>query len=239
MNIELERDDITDNLFANPELNITFPEEVTNIVAKDATLLYEDELVSENLNVNGRTINLKLDGIQTKYSSQSTSKGTVIRLVLDLTLNNLSPSKQTNISLSYTNDNDNYLNIAKKANANINTVELPVNVVAPTGFVTTQSIEGYNGEEIVTAQEEEAIGKLPVLSESKTVTISGTIVNNLGKDAEGLKILGRIPFKGNKQVDGSSDLGSTFDTTLSGAVTVENLDATIYYSANGEATTDL
>lgn len=239
MNITLERDDITDNLFANPELNITFPEEVTNIVAKDATLLYEDELVSENLNVNGRTINLKLDGVQTKYSSQSTSKGTVIRLVLDLTLNNLSPSKQTNISLSYTNDNDNYVNIAKEANANINTVELPVNVVAPTGFVTTQSIEGYNGDEIVTAQEEEAIGKLPVLSESKTATISGTIVNNLGKDAEGLKILGRIPFKGNKQVDGSSDLGSTFDTTLSGAVTVENLDATIYYSANGEATTDL
>lgn len=239
MNITLERDDITDNLFANPELNITFPEEVTNIVAKDATLLYEDELVSENLNVNGRIINLKLDGIQTKYSSQSTSKGTVIRLVLDLTLNNLSPSKQTNISLSYTNDNDNYVNIAKEANANINTVELPVNVVAPTGFVTTQSIEGYNGDEIVTAQEEEAIGKLPVLSESKTATISGTIVNNLGKDAEGLKILGRIPFKGNKQVDGSSDLGSTFDTTLSGAVTVENLDATIYYSANGEATTDL
>lgn len=237
MNITLERDDVTDNLFENPELNITFPEEVTNIVAKDATLLYEDELVSENLNVNGRTINLKLDGVQTKYSSQSTSKGTVIRLVLDLTLNNLSPSKQTNISLSYTNDNDNYVNIAKEANTN--TVELPVNVVAPTGFVTTQSIWGYNGDEKVTAQEEEVIGKLPVLSSEKTATISGTIVNNLGKDAEGLKILGRIPFKGNKQVDGSSDLGSTFDTTLAGEVTVENLDATIYYSANGEATTDL
>ena len=237
MNITLERDDVTDNLFSNPELNITFPEEVTNIEAKDATLLYEDELVSENLNVNGRTINLKLDGTETKYSSQSTSKGTVIRLVLDLTLNNLSPSKQTNISLSYTNDNDNYLNIVEEEN--INTVELPVNVVAPTGFVTTQSIYGYNGDEKVTAQEEEAIGKLPVLSDAKTATISGTIVNNLGKDAEGLKILGRIPFKGNKQVDGSSDLGSTFDTVLAGNITVEGLDATIYYSANGEATVDL
>ena len=239
MNITLERDDITDNLFSNPELNITFPEEITNIDVKDATLLYEDELVSENLNANGRTISLKLDGTETKYSTQSTSKGTVIRLVLDLTLNNLSPSKQTNISLTFTNDNDNYINIAREANSNINTVELPINVVAPTGFVTTQSISGYNGDESITAQEEEAIGKLPVLSDAKTATISGTIVNNLGKDAEGLKILGRIPFKGNKQVDGSSDLGSTFNTTLAGAVTVENLDATIYYSANGEATTDL
>ena len=237
MNITLERDDITDNLFANPELNITFPEEVTNIDVKDATLLYEDELVSEGLNVNGRTINLKLNGTETKYSSQSTSKGTVIRLVFDLTLNNLSPSKQTNISLTYTNDNDNYVNTERETN--VNTVELPVNVVAPTGFVTTQSISGYNGDESITAQEEETIGKLPVLSDAKTARVSGTIVNNLGKDAEGLKLLGRIPFKGNKQVDGSADLGSTFDTTLAGEVTVENLDATIYYSSNGEATTDL
>ena len=237
MNITLERDDITDNLFANPELNITFPEEVTNIDVKDATLLYEDELVSENLNINERTINLKLNGTETKYSSQSTSKGTVIRLVFDLTLNNLSPSKQTNISLTYTNDNDNYVNTERETN--VNTVELPVNVVAPTGFVTTQSISGYNGDESITAQEEETIGKLPVLSDAKTARVSGTIVNNLGKDAEGLKLLGRIPFKGNKQVDGSADLGSTFDTTLAGEVTVENLDATIYYSSNGEATTDL
>ena len=66
MNIELERDDVTDNLFSNPQLNITFPEEVTNIEAKDATLLYEDELTSEPLNVNGRTISLKLNGNRNK-----------------------------------------------------------------------------------------------------------------------------------------------------------------------------
>lgn len=244
MNIELERDDITDNLFANPELNITFPEEVTNIEAKDATLLYEDELVSDALNINGRTLNLKLNGIQTKYSSQSTAKGTVIRLVLNLTLNNLAPSKQTNILLSYTNDNDELIKNASGISTyaegeNANTVEVPVNVVAPTGFVTTQSITGYNGDESVTAQEEEKLGNLPVLSEAKTATISGTIVNNLGSDAEGLKVLGRIPFKGNKAVDGSADLGSTFDTTLSSALSVQNLDATVYYSTNGEATTDL
>ena len=226
MNIELERDDVTDNLFANPELNITFPEEVTNVEVKDATLLYEDELKSDALNVNDRTLNLKLNGNQTKYSSQSTAKGTIIRMVLDLTLNNLAPSSQKNILLSYTNDNDTL--IANASNSGISTlsetasneqtVEVPVNVVAPTGFVTTQSISGYNGDENVTAQESEAIGNLPVLSNTKTATISGTVVNNLGSDAEGLMVLGRIPFKGNKQVDGSEDLGSTFDTTFAGAV---------------------
>ena len=246
MNIELERNDVTDNLFANPELDIVFPQEITGIEIKDATLLYDEQLVSTDSVIDGNTIKLKFTGTQTEYSSQSMAKGTVIRLVLDLTLNNLSPSKQTNVVLSYTNDNDTIIANASNAgistlseNQNTNTVEVPVNVVAPTGFVTTQSITGYNGDETVTAQESEAIGNLPVLDKEKTATISGIVVNNLGKDAEGLKVLGRIPFKGNKQVDGSANLGTTFDTTLSEALSVEGIDATVYYSANGEATTNL
>lgn len=247
MNIELERDDVTDNLFANPEIDIVFPNEITGIGIKDATLLYDNQLVSADSTINGNTIRLKLNGTQTEYSSQSTSKGTVIRLVLDLTLNNLAPSSQTNIMLTYTNDNDtlianasnNGISTLSAGNNDSKTVEVPVNVVAPAGFVTTQSISGYNGDESVTAQESEAIGNLPVLSDAKTAMISGTVVNNLGSDAEGLVILGRIPFAGNKQLDGSENLGSTFDTKLAGALTVENLDATVYYSANGEATYDL
>ena len=246
MNITLERDDVTDNLFANPELDIVFPQEITGIEIKDATLLYDEQLVSGDSVIDGNTIKLKFTGNQTEYSSQSMAKGTVIRLVLDLSLNNLSPSKQTNIVLSYTNDNDEIIANASNSgvstlseNENTNTVEVPVNVVAPTGFVTTQSITGYNGDETVTAQESEAIGNLPVLDKEKTATISGVVVNNLGKDAEGLKVLGRIPFKGNKEVDGSSDLGTTFDTTLVGALSVEGIDATVYYSANGEATANL
>ena len=243
MNIELERDDVTDNLFANPEIDIVFPNEITGIGIKDATLLYDNQLVSADSTINGNTISLKLDGTQTEYSSQSTSKGTVIRLVLDLTLNNLAPSSQTNIMLTYTNDNDtliaNASGIQTYSETSANTVEVPVNVVAPTGFVTTQSMAGYNGDESVTSQESEEIGNLPVLSDARTANISGVVVNNLGSDAEGLVILGRIPFAGNKQVDGSSELGTTFDTELAGALTVENLDATVYYSTNGEATYDL
>ena len=243
MNIELERDDVTDNLFANPEIDIVFPNEITGIGIKDATLLYDNQLVSADSTINGNTISLKLNGTQTEYSSQSTSKGTVIRLVLDLTLNNLAPSSQTNIMLTYTNDNDtliaNASGIQTYSETSANTVEVPVNVVAPTGFVTTQSMAGYNGDESVTSQESEEIGNLPVLSDARTANISGVAVNNLGSDAEGLVILGRIPFTGNKQVDGSEELGTTFDTELAGALTVENLDATVYYSTNGEATYDL
>ncbi len=229
----LEKDDITDNLYKDPEVYIQLPEEIKEINVKDAQLLYEDELVSESSVVDGNLIKLSLKGTQTDYSSKATSNGSVIRLVTDLTLDNLAPSKTSNVLLGYKNQND-----IEDNNVKVRSAE--VNIVAPTGFVTTNAINGYNGEETVTSQEgNEKIGKLPVLSNEKQATISGTIVNNLAENAEGFAILGRIPFKGNKQVDGSIDLGSTFDTQLSSAVNVEGIESDVYYSENPNATIDL
>ena len=228
----LERDDITDSLYKDPEVYIKLPEEVKKIDIKDAKLLYDEELVSESSVLEGNTIKLKLKGTQTEYSSKSTSNGSVIRIVSDLTLDNLASSKGSEVLLGYKNTN-NYTEDVKVEVAE-------VNIVAPTGFVTTNSISGYNGDEVVTSQEgNEGTGKLPVLSNEKELTISGTIVNNLGTDANGFKVLGRIPFKGNKQVDGSIDLGSTFDTKMVSAINVEGIDSKVYYSENGNATKDL
>ena len=237
MTATLERNDITDNLYKNPELFIQLPEEVKEINIKDAQLLYDDELVSKSSTIEGNTIKLELDGTQSKYSSQSTSDGSVVRIVADLTLDNLTPSKETSVLLGFKNEND-VEGIASENNG-INVVEAPINIVAPTGFVTTNTMSGYNGDEFVTSQEgTEVIGKLPTLA-NKEVTISGTAVNNLGTDAEGFRILGRTPFKGNKQVDGSSDLGTTIDTELSREIRVEGIDATVYYSENPDATIEL
>ena len=228
----LETDDITDALYQNPEISIQLPEEVKNAVLKDATLLYEEELVQNQFRVDGNTIYLSLNGIQTKYASQSTSKGSVVRLVLDITLDNLAPSKDTFVTLTYAN----HSTISDASN----TVQVPVKIVAPTGFVTTNTLSGYNGEESVTSQEgTEATGKLNILSTSKEMTVSGTIVNNLGSDANGVKVLGRIPFKGNKEIGSNEELGSTIDTKLSSGITVDGLDSTVYYSENGEADKDL
>lgn len=234
MTATLERNDITDNLYKNPELYIQLPEEVKEINIKDAQLLYDDELVSKSSTIEGNTIKLELDGTQSKYSSQSTSNGSVVRIVADLTLDNLTPSKETNVLLGYKNEND-VASVASENNG-VNVVAAPLNIVAPTGFVTTNTMSGYNGDEIVTSIEgSEAIGKLPTLA-NKEVTVTGVAVNNLGADAEGFRILGRTPFKGNKQVDGSIDLGTTVDTELVDDINVEGIDATVYYSTNPDAT---
>lgn len=232
----LETDDITDALYQNPEITIKLPDEVKNMELKDATLLYEDQLVQNKFTVDGNTIYLSLNGLQTKYATQSISKGTVVRLVLDLTLDNLAPSRDTNITLNYVNNNETVQNSEEKAR----TVEAPVSVVAPTGFVTTNTLSGYNGEETVVSQEgKESTGKMQVYSDAKTMTVSGTVVNNLGSDAEGLKVLGRIPFKGNKEIGSTEDLGTTFDTKFAEGLTVEGIEGSIYYSENGEADTNL
>lgn len=232
----LERDDITDALYQNPEIMIRLPEEVTNIELKDAKLLYEEELTQNEFRVEGNTIYLSLTGTQTKYEEQAISKGTVIRLVVDLTLDNLAPSKETNITLDYTNQN----NYSVQREAATNSVQAPVNVVAPTGFVTINSLTGYNGDEKVTSQEgNEEIGRIAANSSEKTMQVTGTIVNNLGNDATGVKVLGRIPFSGNTKVGTNENLGSNFDTKLASGITLDGITGTIYYSTNGNADADL
>lgn len=236
INVTLERDDVTDLLYKNPELQIKLPKEVTEINVKDATLLYDNELKSTEFTVEGNVLKLKLEGTQTEYNNNSTSKGTVIRIVTDLKLDNLAPSRNAEVELSYSNENK----IVSTLEESTKSIKTNINVVAPTGFVTTNTMTGFNGNMTVTSQEgAEGIGKIEVLANEVKAEIKGTIVNNLGENATGLKIIGRIPFKGNKEIDGSKDLGTTFDTKMAGQITLEGIDAEVYYSENKEANTDL
>jgi len=71
---------------------------------------------------------------------------------------------------------------------------------------------------------------------SRNAHISAVIINNLeetdaNKDATGFVVLGRIPYTGNQGLDGA-DLGSNVNTLLASPISVENLDATVYYSEN-------
>ena len=67
-------------------------------------------------------------------------------------------------------------------------------------------------------------------------------MNNNENIVKDVKVLGRIPFKGNKDVETGKDLGTTVDTTLVSKIIADasnKTKATIYYSSNGEATSDL
>ena len=214
----LETKDIEDALYSNSKINITLPEEVKNIDIKEASLIYEDELKLNNLSAQGNVISLSLDGTQTKYSSNAISDGTVLRLVTDLTLDNLAPTSKEEITLDYSNE----------ATEEQNRVSATIGIVAPTGFVTTNSIQ--IDDKIVTSQESnEGVAKVEAGQGEKEVKLSGTIVNNLGVEGTGLTILGTIPTSGNKD-ENEKELGSNFDTTMSSEIQVDRQDVEIYYS---------
>lgn len=214
----LETKDIEDALYSNSKINITLPEEVKNIDIKEASLIYEDELKLNNLSAQGNVISLSLDGTQTKYSSNAISDGTVLRLVTDLTLDNLAPTSKEEVTLDYSNE----------ATGEQNRVSDTIGIVAPTGFVTTNSIQ--IDDKIVTSQESnEGVAKVEAGQGEKEVKLSGTIVNNLGVEGTGLTILGTIPTSGNKD-ENEKELGSNFDTTMSSEIQVDRQDVEIYYS---------
>ena len=70
-----------------------------------------------------------------------------------------------------------------------------------------------------------------------------SVKNNYSNTISEIKILGRVPFEGNKYTINGKSLGSTFTATMSdeGIELPEALKniATVYYSTNESATQDL
>lgn len=204
----LKTNSIQTALYENPKVKIILPEEIKSINLKEASLIYEEELVPTRFETIGNNIELDLSGIQTKYASQATSEGTVIRIVADLELDNLATSKQTNVKLAY-------LNGATNENKEI---AKEINIVAPTEFITTNTIE-VDGNKL-TAQESEKTTKIKANEEQKEATISGTIINNLGIETKGITIVGKI----------SSEEDTSIEVSLKSQVNIEGSNANIYYS---------
>lgn len=223
----LEKNDITDALYKNPEMLITLPSQISNVNLKDARLIYEDELVPAIFEAKENTIYLKLEGTQTQYSSVPNINGSVVRILADLTLNNLAVNSEEKIKLDYSNQSNN----------EVKSVFTPVNIIAPTGFIISNG--GKLNQEVSAINDNNAI-QIAANDKEKQVTLGGTIVSNLKENTKGFAILGRIPSQNSKTVDGTNqDLNCAFTTSLISEINVSNIDADVFYSSNGEASYDL
>lgn len=223
----LERNDISDALYTDPELLITLPDQITSVELKDAKLLYEDELKPADFKAEGNKIYLRLEGTQTEYSSIPTANGSVIKIVADLGLDNLAVNANEKITLEYTNP----------ARNELKSVETPIQIVAPTGFVTANYAMQAKTSTAINSDE---VFQIAANDVEKQITLKGTVVSNLENNGTGVLILGRIPAQETKSVDElNNDLGSTYTTNITSPISIEGIDADIYYSENGMATYDL
>lgn len=221
-NVVLDTNDISDALYKNPKIKITLPSQVQKIDITDAKVFYDDEITAGSFDIQGNQLTVNLTGLETKYSSSATTNGALIRIVANVSLDNLAPSSVEQIKMEYSNE----------LTGENNSIDGKMNVVAPTGFVTTNTIL-IDGKSETALEEDGKNVEIDRDNTSKKATIKGKIVNNVGQDANGVIIVGRIPFEGNKTEDGT-DLKTTVSTKLSSPITTDIQNAKIYYSENGE-----
>ena len=230
------------NLYKNPTLKITLPKYIETINVKNVEVLFDTEgsklTLKENKvveNADGtKTIEVTLEGMQTEYALAAVAKGVNVVITTDLIVNKLTPSKQEEIKMVYTN----------ASTQETNEVSTAVNFVAPTGVVTTTAISNYkeNGETLTAISGEAKVATIETMAEARNTKFEMTVINNYNNTIDNISILGRIPAKENKEVVTGSDLGSTMDMPLVSNIVVNSKDnnkVTIYYSENVNATKDL
>ena len=166
------------NLYKNPTLKITLPKYIETINVKNVEVLFDTEgsklTLKENKvveNADGtKTIEVILEGMQTEYAIAAVAKGVNVVITTDLTVNKLTPSKQEQIKMVYTN----------ASTQETNEVSTAVNFVAPTGVVTTTAISNYkeNGETLTAISGEAKVATIETMAEARNTKFEMTVINN-------------------------------------------------------------
>lgn len=248
-NVELKAILCTTNtqnsLFKNPTLQIELPEYIKNINIKECNILFDDELKISKVDfkeTNGKkVINVELQGTQTKYNTNKSFEGATIVINTDIELEPLTPNLTSQIVMKYTNEN---CNVYAQTNNGVGISTQEVEFAAPTGVVNAIGVENYSDteENILSMTDEAKTGIINIYSNAREVKYTGTIINNYKNKITQVEVLGRLPFKGNKNLDTNADLGTNFDINLTSNITVNEIpreNVKIYYSTNGNATKDL
>ena len=137
--------------------------------------------------------------------------------------------------------NDN-LNVVEK----VNKASASINLVAPNSLLISQTASEYDDKnsEVVSPQIADIRPQYAVVDgEENTAKIGIDLKNNYSSTISELKLIGVIPFEGNKYVISNRDLNSTFTTKMTdaGLTVPEELQGkvVVYYSEVESPTNDL
>ena len=239
INVKLNNDVETSDLYKNPVFEIEMPEWIVDLTIKSANILFGEEIKNGNVDKivreDGRIVlRVELYGEQQKFNSSQITGGTNILLNTDITVQKGIPSKQTEVVLKYYNEN-----VVGYASGEEGMATYAIKLSSPQTFQNIATIKDFNqtGDSINSLEDE--IGKLQVYREQKIATMEMTILNNLPDTCSEVVVLGRIPLAGNTSILTGEELGSNLDTILASGITISGGEATVYYSENQNATKDL
>ena len=247
LEVKLNNSSEENDLYKNPRFQITFPEYINEVNVKNIAIANSEDVFKIANNEigkddNGRIVlDITLEGSQTKYNSNTLSNGTSIIINCNMKLNLYTPTSNSKIEMKYLNESANKY---KNEINNIGYAETEIEFKAPVGVVSINRISNYEntGKTITSVDQGKVTDKIEIFDDAKVATMDIMVMNNNENDCNDIKILGRIPFKGNKDVTTGKDLGTTIDTELVSRINEDannKSGATIYYSDNGEATENL
>ena len=216
MKIVLKSNNEKYNLYQNPTLVISMPEQVQNITINSIDMLYENDLKISDYRVDGKNIILTLEGKQQGYKDQ-TIDGANIIINANLEVNPKSATSNENISLAYSN-----LEETKTVSSNIQ-------IVAPKDITAVHSIKDLSVETL--GQEEKTSVTLEKGKEARNVTADIEVINNNQEEIENVRILGTFPTNSDK-----NNMGITLN---SGITLKEGIQGKVYYSSNENADSNL
>ena len=211
----LETNNETKDLYKNPELRITLPEQITSIKAT-AQLQYGNGLTLKDFNIDNRVITVKLDGEQKSYEGEAV-KGATVLIDAEVGIDKLATNSKENIILNYTNENATIY-------ADNGEEKVQIQIAAENSMILTNDIDEYNvftlGNE---GEKQVAIG---TGKDAKKATIVMRIANNEDTEISNVAIVGKIA-----NISGRIERTSGIRTSVN--------DSKVYYTTQDNPTADL
>ena len=205
------------DLYKNPKLTIELSEQVENIIVESINLFYEDELKVKKYYVNGRIIDVELEGEQTQYKDE-TIEGATIVINANVQVNRKATTSEQIIKMTYQNE--------KGGNG---TDEKTIKIVAPKDITVINSVNELGIETLGEEQVKQVV--LQKGTEERQLEAQLEIINNNENAIENMKILGYFPTNND-----SNNMGIQIAEAIS-LQEIENVK--IYYSENTNATDDI
>lgn len=211
------------DLHKNTQIAIELPEQVENIAINSVDFLYENELKIRDYIVNGRTLNIYLEGDQTQYKEEVIEGATII-INATITVNRKATTKNELIKMTYSNEKAvNY----EEDNVGIDSKEIKIE--APTDMTIIHSIQDLGVETL--GQEESKPIMISRGIENQQLAAQLQIINNREENVKNVKILGDFP---------TDDEQNNMGIQITQEMELQGIDnAKVYYSENANATDEL
>jgi uncharacterized repeat protein (TIGR01451 family) len=240
MNVILQAKQETEELFCNPTIFITLPEEFEQIEVESIHLLYQNEFTITEAKLRGNQIQLQLQGEQTTYSSETEEQPT-LRLQLKTSLNPMTTSGNKELKLEYQNQNKKTVDFSKQiplgTSSPVKIITKSIIVSVPEQIVTKNTVEDTEvfgvGEGIETILLEKSAPK-------KQTKVNIELVNTRSV-AEQVEVLGRFPTKGQFKL-GEAKRENTIEIQVLSEIELQagpQARVNIYYSENEAANNNL